>query len=72
VHLNMQKEFEKLNRLISALLSTKTSKKLTSPIAQARAFGLPYDPARIGLFENLFRVLKTSEFPDRVDKNTFE
>ena len=30
-HLKMPKEFEKLNRLISALLTTKTSKILTSP-----------------------------------------
>jgi Fic family protein len=69
VLLSMQKEFEKLNRLISALLSTNTSRMLTSPIAQARAFGLPYDPARIDLFENLFRLLKTSEFPYRQEKN---
>lgn len=30
---------------------------------------LPYDPGRITLFENIFRVLKTTEFPDRLDKN---
>lgn len=68
--LNMNKEFEKLNRLISALLTTKTSKILTSPLAKARAFGSPYDPARITLFETLFRELKTSEFPYRKEKNT--
>ncbi|MBU3714120.1 MAG: cell filamentation protein Fic [Ferruginibacter sp.] len=69
LRLNMNKEFEKLNRLISALLTTKTSKILTSPLAQARAFGAPYDPARITLFETLFRELKTSEFPYRKEKN---
>lgn len=69
VQLNMHKEFEKLNRMISALLSTNTSKILKSPIAFARAFGLPYDVGRITLFENIFRVLKTTEFPDRLDKN---
>ena len=39
--LEMPKEFEKLNRLISALLTTKTSKILSSPLAKARAFGKP-------------------------------
>ena len=68
--LGMQQEFEKLNRLISALLTTKTSKILSSPLAKARAFGKPYDPARMELFETLFRELKQVEFPYRKDKNT--
>jgi hypothetical protein len=34
----MQSEFEKLNKLISALLSTQTSKILKSSVALARAF----------------------------------
>jgi len=68
-HLKMPKEFEKLNRLISALLTTKTSKILTSPLAIARAFGQPYDPARLELFETLFRELKQVEFPYREEKN---
>jgi len=68
--LNMPREFEKLNRLISALLTTKTSKILSSPLAKARAFGLPYDPARLALFETLFRELKSREFPYREERNT--
>lgn len=67
--LDMHKEFVKLNRLISALLTTKTSKILSSPLAKARAFGNPYDPARVELFEMLFRELKQAEFPFRPDKN---
>lgn len=67
--LGMQKEYEKLNRLISALLTTKTSKILSSNLAKARAFGKPYDPARVELFEILFRELKQSEFPFREEKN---
>jgi fido (protein-threonine AMPylation protein) len=67
--LKMEKEFEKLNKIISALLTTHTPKILSSPIAVARAFGFPYDPARIKLFEELFRALKTSEFKIRPDKN---
>lgn len=68
--LGMQKEFEKLNRLISALLTTKTSKILSSALAKARAFGKPYDPARMELFETLFRELQQIEFPYREEKNT--
>jgi hypothetical protein len=68
--LKMVKEFEKLNRLISALLTTKTSKILSSPLAIARAFGKPYDPARLELFEKLFRELKQVEFPYREERNT--
>ncbi len=68
--LKMEKEFERLNKIISALLTTHTPKILSSPIAVARAFGFPYDPARIKLFEDLFRALKTNEFKSRPEKNT--
>ena len=68
--LGMQSEFAKLNRLISALLSTKPSKILSSPIAMARAFGNPYDPARISLFETLFQHLKQNEFGNFPEINT--
>jgi hypothetical protein len=68
--LGMQSEFAKLNRLISALLTTKPSKILTSPIAMARAFGNPYDPARIELFEILFKYLKQNQFKNIPEINT--
>ena len=68
--LGMLKEFEKLNKLISALLNTNPSKKLSSPLAVARAFGNPYDPARLPLFEKLFIELKQQEFKDLPEKNT--
>ncbi len=68
--LNMKNEFEKLNKLISALLTTQPSKILSSPLAIARAFGSPYDPARLPLFENLFIALKKQEFKDMPEKNT--
>lgn len=67
--LHMKKEFARLNKMISAILSTKTSKVLTSPLAAARAFGAPYDPGRITLFETLFRELQKREFKNRPDKN---
>ena len=69
-NLGMQSEFTKLNRLISALLTTKPSKILSSPIAMARAFGNPYDPARISLFETLFQYLKQNEFGNIPEINT--
>lgn len=67
--LNMPDEFEKLNKIISSLLTTNTSKGLKSPLALARAFGAPYDQARLELFETLFRELQQREFPNYPDKN---
>ena len=69
-NLKMQKEFSKLNKIISALLSTQPTKILKSPVATARAFGIPYDPARLELFELLFRELNQQEFKYTKDKNT--
>lgn len=65
----LTKEFTKLNKIISALLTTKPSSILKSPVASARAFGVPYDPARIQLFESLFTALKQQEFQHREEKN---
>ncbi|MCP4458680.1 MAG: cell filamentation protein Fic [Cytophagales bacterium] len=67
--LSMEKEFSKLNQMISALLTTHPSKILRSPIAAARAFGVPFDPARIELFEILFRALQ-QQFKYRDEQNT--
>ena len=68
--LGMPSEFEKLNKLISALLTTKPSKILTSPIAVARALGNPYDKHRIELFEKLFIELQQQPYKVRKDVNT--
>ncbi|MEX0981965.1 MAG: Fic family protein [Bacteroidales bacterium] len=68
--LKMEKEYEELNKSINALLTTHTPGILSSPIAVARAFGFPYDPARIKLFEDLFRELISNEFKNRTDRNT--
>ena len=43
--LGLQSEFKKLDKYISAILRTHPSRILTSPLAMARAFGHPYDPA---------------------------
>lgn len=68
--IGMQKEFVKLNKIISALLTTRPAKELKSPVAVARAKGLPYDAARLQLFEILFRELKQQEFKNREEQNT--
>jgi len=67
--LGMEKEFSKLNKIISALLTTHPSNILKSPLAAARAFGLPYDSARLELFEILFRELNQQEFKNRKEEN---
>lgn len=67
--LGMQTEFDKLNKLISALLTTKPSKILTSPLAAARALGNPFDKHRIELFEKLFIELQQQPYKERQDIN---
>jgi len=67
--LSMPSEFEKLSKLISALLSTKPSQILSSPIAITRAFGLPYDQSRMELFEIIFHELCQREFKSLPDNN---
>ena len=67
--LGMAKEYQKLNSIIGALLTTRPSKILKSPLAMARALGSPYDPARLQLFENLFTELKQNEFDQLPDPN---
>jgi hypothetical protein len=62
--LQMEKEFKKLNQLISGLLATGKSKNLTSPTALARSLGEPFDPARIKLFESLYEELAGKVFPE--------
>lgn len=67
--LNMTKEFERLNKLISALLSSNSSHVLSSPLSLARGSGFPYDPARIDLFTHLYEQLAVNEYPAFEDQN---
>jgi len=69
--LNLLIEFERLNKIISSLLTTNSPKGLKSPLAMARALRAPYDPARLQLFEILFRELQQKEFPYYPDKKKF-
>jgi hypothetical protein len=71
----MEKEFKKLNSLISDLLATGQSnsdsyRNLNSPAAIARALGEPLDPDRIRLFESLYEALAGQVFPEHKDKST--
>src|SRR3546814_8709745 len=68
--LGMDKEFGKLDRMIGAILSTKSTDILKSPVTIARAFGHPYDPGRLEVFEQLFVELRQHEFADLPDANT--
>lgn len=68
--LDLPKEFVKLNTVISALLSTHPSNILQSPIAAARAFGIPYDPSRYELFAKLYQELNQFEFQMLDDRNS--
>jgi fido (protein-threonine AMPylation protein) len=67
--LEMPREFESLNKIIGALLSTKPSKILKSHLALSRAAGLPYDRNRIELFEIVFAYMHNNEFKDRPENN---
>lgn len=62
--LGWEKEFVKLNKITSALLSTASVDTLKSKQAQARALGEPYDPLRIELFEILFHKLRNSTWKE--------
>lgn len=78
--LGMEKEFRKLNQLISdflhtenlrqAGLSTGKSGNLTSLAAIARSLGEPLDSDRIELFESLYEALAGKVFPQHTDRNT--
>jgi len=67
--LNMQKEFIRLDKIIGALLNTKSTGVLSSPVAIARAFGNPYDSSRVSLFEKLFIQLQQQVFAYFPDAN---
>lgn len=67
--LNMTAEFETLNSIIGALLSTKPLRILTADSALARAQGAPFDQERVKLFRALFEVLNKEHFPNIDEQN---
>jgi len=70
--LNLSKEFQKLDAIIGALLTTKPSKILTSTVAEARALGEPFDSQRLNLFGTLMAALNEREFENLPDPNETE
>jgi hypothetical protein len=54
--LRLPEEFQRLDALVGTLLGTRKA-ALDSPIAIARAAGMPYDPHRMELFQRLFAEL---------------
>lgn len=70
--LGMNLEFEKLNKIISALLSTYTPDILKTRSGKALAAGVPYDMDRAELFTILYDSLKDLFFTPRLNKNITE
>jgi len=70
--LDMEAEFDKLNKIISALLSTHPDTILTTDSGRALAAGVPYDQDRAKRFEILFHALQADFFPAYPDINTSE
>lgn len=70
--LGMPKEFDKINKIISALLATHSSEVLSTQSAKAMSTGLPFDANRGELFEILFDAIKDEYFVERINRNTDE
>ena len=67
VALGWPAELALLQRIVGALLTTQSGKVLTSPVARARALGLPFDAGRVVLFTTLLSALRTAVLPQRPD-----
>ena len=70
--LDMTTEYKKLDGIIGALLSTKPMNILTSPVAEARALGEPFDSYRLNLFSVLMAALNAKEFENMPEANVSE
>ena len=68
----MEKEFAKLDKIISALLATRPASILTTESGKARAAGMPYDEQRAQLFSLLYDALSSKFFKEVLDRNTDE
>lgn len=60
-------EFKRLDELVGAILGSRATRGLRTDSARARAFGLPYDPDRLDLFNTLFAALRKRELPRRIE-----
>jgi hypothetical protein len=62
--LEMNAEFDRLDRIVGALLGTKPAHALKTARARARAAGRPFDADRIALFESIATQLRNYSFAD--------
>jgi len=67
--LDLREEFRRLDAVIGTLLGTRRT-RLVSPVAVARAAGLPYDPHRLDLFQRLSAELAGSAPVTRLARPT--
>ncbi|MFK8164201.1 MAG: Fic family protein [Lewinella sp.] len=63
-----EKEFTRLNEIVSSILSTSPADVLRSPVAAAVAFGRSYDTNRLALFAKLAGQLRLVPVVDRPEK----
>lgn len=61
--INMEKQFLKLDKIISAILRTNDANILQTPQAKARATQEPFDSDRVELFTRLIATLNASVLP---------
>lgn len=66
------KAFDRLDGIVSSLLSTRAADVLTSPLARAKAFGRPYDAHRLELFTELAGSLRSTDFEVLIAKTPDE
>ena len=64
LRLNMQEEYQSLDKMIGALLGTKKEIHLQTESASFRSQGVPFDPERIELFAGLTAHLFHADLPD--------
>jgi len=67
--LDAQKEYKQLDELIGSLLGTRDA-EMQSDLGKARKSGIPYDPARVEKFLQLFAALQTTAPIQRVSLAT--
>ena len=70
--LKMESAFQKMEKVIAAILRTRPAHGLSSELARARSNGEPYDAERVELFTELFSALVQTDLPHRPEKNLNE
>ncbi len=63
--LGLQDEYDRLDKLLGALLGTRPERSLQTEAGKSRARGVPFDPGRIELFATVSAALLGSLLPQR-------